>query len=468
MARDPMVWVLVRNYRLLKTNSLVQSPNVALEAQGPRVIIREINGEYMEEPRVVDDIKSLGDDINRKAYHHAAHGVYISQETHAGNFPIWVCLERSVNCQEYHLSVLNLYSFEFSVFPISKICWIPSHETADGELYTIISGPGKHGYKETHLPAIVQKLGLPEQAKYAVPLSSLPGLTKLEPRRQQKLFNQQYMNFKQGYRACSRLTRLNLRGLGYQRQSHIGIDSEFPGFCRDDYLYSDEESTSSLPQNPSVDESIPEGLCRCPCRYSDLGPTYLNLNPLHRHVTDSECDLGSDHQPHCIFGVHRLDHCVINGPGLGREHDHCVLSGSHSMIVDPVMVNTEHRATGANTTVNRIAAAELEIEPDGDVETKSLPGELEDLAGQRCFRDSEKLLQDRDMQMWSIHHDTPLSSLESRQSSPAIEFFPDMPEDQERLGNLPDPAPDFTAIQGPIVTDYDALMTTPEPPEIRR
>ncbi|KAI3335454.1 hypothetical protein F4824DRAFT_157265 [Ustulina deusta] len=455
MALDPLFWVLVRNYRLLETNSLVQSPNVDLEAQGPRVIIREINGEYMEEPRVVNDIKLLGDDIDRKDYRHAAHGVYVSEEPHADNFPVWVCLKRNLHCQEYHLWVLNLYSFKFLVVPISKICWVPSHEAANGELYTIISSPGKRGYKETRLPTIVQKIGIPEQAKYAVPLSSLPGLTKLEPRRQQEVFHQQYMTMKQGYRTRSRLTHLNLRGLA-QRQSHTAIDInlEFPEFCRNEYLYSDEERASHLLQKSSDEtrKQVPEGFCRYPCCFSDLGPTSLNLNPLDIHVTDPQCDIGSIHRPRCIFATHRPERCVVGG--------------NHLMIVDPVSVIAEHQAANANITVNHIAAAETGTELNDDTGFKSLPDELEHLVGQRCFSDSDRVLEDRDRQTWSTP-DAPVSP-ESRQISPIVEFLPGLLEDLERTDNLPDPVLDITAIQGMVVLDYHAFLTTPEPPEMCR
>ncbi|KAI1275432.1 hypothetical protein F5Y07DRAFT_176481 [Xylaria sp. FL0933] len=467
MARDPLFWVLVRNYRLLATNSLVQSPHVDLKAHGPPVIVREISGEYMEEPHAVDDITLLGDDINRKHYRHAAHGVCISRRSHVGNFPVWVCLKRNLHCQEYHLCVLNLYSFKFLVVPISSICWVPSHEATNGELYTIIGSPGRHGYKETRLPSIKQKLGYPEQAIYAVPPSSLPGLTKLEPRRQQELFSRQYMNIKQGYRTCSKPTQPSLHERKQRRRPYSASSPELPDFCRDGYLASDEESTSHLVQAPIYEDwdQVPEGSCRCPCPHSDLGPTCSNPYPLHRHVTDSQCDLGSSHQTHCIFGDHRPEHCVISDPRYC--HEHCVVSGIRLSIDGPTIVNVEHYAAGSKTDMNNIATSETETESGSEAGFKSLPDELERLTGQSCFRDSDKVLKDRDQQTWGTPA-MPTSSLESRQTSPIEDFLLTTPEDLEGLDNLPDPALNIVTIQGTLVLDYDALITTPEPPEIPR
>ncbi|KAI0803567.1 hypothetical protein GGR55DRAFT_691608 [Xylaria sp. FL0064] len=433
MARDPLFWVLVRNDRLLATNSLVQSPNVDLKAHGPPVIVREISGEYMEEPHVVDDITLLGDDINKKHYRHAAHGVCISQRSHVGNFPVWVCLKRNLHCQEYHLCVLNLYSFKFLVVPISSICWVPSHEATNGELYTIIGSPGRHGYKETRLPTIKSKLGYPEQAIYAVPPSSLPELTKLEPRRQQELFSRQYMNIKQGYRICSKLTQPNLHERKQRRRPYSASSPELPDFCHDGYLAIDEESTSHLVQAP-----IYEARGQVP------GAKFLS---------------------HCIFGDHRPEHCVISDPRYC--HEHCVVGGIHLTIDGPAMVTVEHHAASSNTDMNHIATSGTETESGSEAGFKSLPDELERLTGQSCFRDSDKVLKDRDQQAWGTPV-TPTSSLESRHTSPIEDFLLTTPEDLEGLDSLPDPALNIVMIQGTVVLDYDALITTPEPPEMPR
>ena len=259
MARDPLFWVLVRNYRLLETKSLVQSPNVDLNVDSPPIIIREINGEYMEEPRAIDNIGSLEDDANVKHYRHAAHGVVVSHE-YADDFPVWVCLERNIHCPECHLSVINLFNFNFLVVPISTICWVPSHEAANGDLYTIIGGPGKHGYREVRLPVIVQKLGLPEQATYAVPLSNL-SLTKLESSRQHTLFDQQYMNIKRTY-AARPFRNLNPRDMRLQSYQPITTSRglNLLEFYRHGHRLNDEESTRRIVQN-SINErqkQVPE------------------------------------------------------------------------------------------------------------------------------------------------------------------------------------------------------------------
>ncbi|GAW21329.1 hypothetical protein ANO14919_108480 [Xylariales sp. No.14919] len=263
MERKRLFWVPVRDYRLLHTKSLVQSPHINLEAKVPRVIIRAIDGEYVGEPRVIDDAAALADDINGKIYSHAAHGVCVSLESHADGFPVWVCLKRNEHCQENHVWVLNLFNSEFLVVPIANICWVPSHEAADGGLYTIIGDPGKHGYQGSYLPAVTQELDLPRRAKLCLLPTDLPGFKRLEARRQQELFDRQYLNMKKDSEKCPKPDRLSLQCLRQpeqQQQPHAAVHgiSKLPAFCEDPY--SDEERASPLPLNQigGIQGPVPE------------------------------------------------------------------------------------------------------------------------------------------------------------------------------------------------------------------
>ncbi|KAI1748750.1 hypothetical protein F4782DRAFT_341623 [Xylaria castorea] len=466
----PQFWVLVRNYRLLEKDLLVpvQSPNVDLRPKAPQIIIRAIDGDYMGEPRTLDAVTLLRDDIDGTVYRHAAHGVYISSEPHKDHFPLWVCLQRNERYQESHIWVLNLSNFKFLTVPVSKVCWVPTHEAANGDLYTVISSPGRHGYaKEMRLPTVAQQIGLPEQARFKLPSSSLAGFTRLEPERQEALFKKQYMSVQERCRARSGIAT---RQLPWSRREHqrgqfyaaSSKDLENPGFLRDDFS-SDEESTSSLLQEriERTQEQIPEGSCRCFCPFSDLGPTCLNPRPLHRHVTDDDCNFGSSHRLHCIFAAHRPDHCVISG---SREiHEHCVIYGTPSSLVDSVPTPIEHRGADVNATADNTSIATIEIDSDDEeLDIGSLSDELEFLSGESYSRDGEMVESSPDMELWSaLSPPYP----ESRPISPVVEFLPDAQDDPEMSDD--DFIFDISAARGMMWNHPDILMT-PEPPEMCR
>ncbi|GAP90202.2 hypothetical protein SAMD00023353_4200440 [Rosellinia necatrix] len=255
MAIHPLFFVLVRNYRVLETNSLVQSPNLDLTARGPQqIIIRTIDGEHMGEPRALNDAGLLGDDTDRKAYRHAAHGVCTSIESHPNNFPVWVCLQRQP-CPPNHLWVLNLSNFEFLVVPITEVCWVPSHEAPNGDLYTTIGSPGKHGYeKETRLPMIVQKVGFPEQTRFDIPLSSLSGFERLQPGRQQTLFGYQSMKIQQARLARSRVTPYHAQ-TNRQLYRALPEDLPLPNFYQHDSSSDESEDINPEPREEQVPEA---------------------------------------------------------------------------------------------------------------------------------------------------------------------------------------------------------------------
>ncbi|TGJ78537.1 hypothetical protein E0Z10_g10226 [Xylaria hypoxylon] len=297
------------------------------------------------------------------------------------------------------------------VVSIANICWVPSHEATNGDLYTIIGDPGRHGYQISRLPAIVQNLGIPRQAKFGFLPTSLSGFKKLEPRRQQELFDHQYLNMKRGSKRCPRLGHLNLYGPGQRQRSHTVTDegSELPDFCQDSFPSSEKERTCPLLQDRfrSIQEPVPE------------------------------------------------DH----------NHRHCVTGGNHLTIVDFTSANFEHQAASTNTGVNyTVAADETEIELGDHADNESLYSELGLLAGQPWF------LEDQAKQTWS-NLDIPMPYPESRQNSPVIGFFPDTHDDQDST-DLLGPVLDSTADQEtgwiqPVI-DSHFLITTPEPREMRR
>ncbi|KAI0401571.1 hypothetical protein F4802DRAFT_421755 [Xylaria palmicola] len=483
MAIHPVFGVLVRNYRVSETDLLVQSPNVDLKADVPRVIIRNISQDYMGEPYTFEDISLLKDDIGSKTYRDAAHGVYISPESQTENFPLWVCLERSERRRENHIWALNLSNFEFLPVPMAKVCWVPSHETTDGDLYTVISSPGKHGYeKEMRLPTIVQKIGLPEQAKFDLPPSSLSGFTRLDRRRQEELFVKQYMKMQWKCETRSMITADGLlchkpsqkqsrqRPLRRPRGRHYTAIDEglrFPGFCEEDFSSSDEECMSPLLQERmrSVREHVPKGFCRCLCVFSDLGPTFLDPRPLHKHVAHEECSLGSNHPLHCIFAAHRPDHCVINSSG--KHHKHCIIFGQRSSVVDPLLTPVEHRATDLRPNEDDTIGPDTGIESvDNTAETATIAGELECLSNKHWLRDHEQMLEPQDAHTWATF-EMPVLYYDSRPISPALELLPGMQEDAGSIDSFPDDIVPQEIIWNQRPVDYRYFMT-PEPPEMLR
>ncbi|KAF2962719.1 hypothetical protein GQX73_g10856 [Xylaria multiplex] len=486
MARNPPFWVLVRNYRWSNTKLLVQSPHVDLKAQVSRIIIRAIDGEHMGEPRVVDDVTLLRDDIDGRIYHHAAHGVCISLESYADSFPVWVCLERNERHQENHVWVLNLYNYKFVVVPIAKICWVPSHQATNGQLLTIIGDPGRHGYQGTYLPAISQNLGLPKQAKLRFLPTDLLGYEKLEPRRQQELFDHQYLNMNRGPGNYPRLGHPNLYGLRRLQQPSAIINegSELPDFCQDDFSECNEGIISPPLQNQAryIQQPVPEagaiglpqvfveesvthmlqGFCRCHCPFPDLGPTCLDPYPLHKHITDCQCSLGSKHPDHCIFAAHRPEHCVISSSIRAQGHKHCVTGGNYWTISEPPSTGVEHRAADGNTSPNHTVAVEAEMEPDDHGDDDSVYDGLGPLPSQPFSLD------DQAIQSWS-HLDASVPYSETRQNSPDVQFFPDT-QDDRGIFDILDPICGNTAHHGsewaqPII-DPHGLIDTPEPQEM--
>ncbi|KAI0468855.1 hypothetical protein F4859DRAFT_185211 [Xylaria cf. heliscus] len=475
----PQFWVLVRNYRLLENNLLVQSPNVDLkvrtpqELRAPQIIIRAINGDYMGEPRTLEAVTLLEGDINGAVYRHAAHGVYVSLESNGGHFPLWVCLQRDERCQEGHIWALNLFNFEYQTVPISKICWVPTHEAANGCLYTVISSPGKHGYtKEMYIPTVAQEIGLPEQAKFQLLSSSLAGFTRLEPERQEALFKKQYMSIQERHKTRSRISPQQPPWFkrGDQRQPFYtpnDEDSTVLRFLNDD-LSSDEESTSSLLEERvrNLQEQTTEGFCRCSCCFSDLGPTYVNPYPLHQHITDDNCNLGSSHRLHCIFAAHRLDHCVIPVINYsGEQHKHCATYGTPSGFVNSVPTPVEDHVVDFNATVDNTAIVAVETGSDDEgFIIGYLSDELELFPDGPSSSESERMPDLQDMELWSA---STVLYPESRPISPMVEFLPDVQGDLGSFDELSDPAFDITTAPSTIWNDPSIFMT-PEPPEICR
>ncbi|KAI0509235.1 hypothetical protein F5B22DRAFT_367596 [Xylaria bambusicola] len=135
------------------------------------------------------------------------------------------------------------------------------------------------------------------------------------------------------------------------------------------------------------------------------------------------------------------------------------------MAIDPMLANIDQPAVGVSVNISEqethMAVIETQRETNDDAEFISLPCELERIAGQACFRDSDKVHEDMERQTWSTHTLSVFSSLESRPVTPGVEICPDISVELERSDNLPEII-DIIAIR----RNFRAIVTTPEPPEM--
>ncbi|KAI1411385.1 hypothetical protein F5Y13DRAFT_57623 [Hypoxylon sp. FL1857] len=159
--------VRVRDYHWSHHNIVVQSPILDLNASAAIPIIRPLEGTNKHEPRIIDDIADLKDDISNGEYRAEAHGVFVATDPRNPNrFPVWVPVQ-DYGCKAGKVHVVNLTSFEASHVSTAQICWIPGHEGPDGSLYTVIGAP-RETIRATKVLVIVQKLGRPREARVTI------------------------------------------------------------------------------------------------------------------------------------------------------------------------------------------------------------------------------------------------------------------------------------------------------------
>ncbi|OTA56821.1 hypothetical protein K449DRAFT_154266 [Hypoxylon sp. EC38] len=160
-------YVQVRDYHWSHQNTVVQSPILNLNAPPLAPIVRPLEGIHRHEPRIIDNITDLRDDIHSDEYQAEAHGVFVLTDPRNPNrFPVWVPVQ-SYKCRAGEVYIVNLTSFEASSIDIAKICWIPGLEGPDGSLYTVIGCP-RETLRATKVMVLVQKLGHPREAKLVV------------------------------------------------------------------------------------------------------------------------------------------------------------------------------------------------------------------------------------------------------------------------------------------------------------
>ncbi|KAI0111003.1 hypothetical protein F4776DRAFT_355987 [Hypoxylon sp. NC0597] len=181
-------YVRVRDYHWSHQNTVVQSPILDLNAPPPAPIVRPLEGIHRHEPRIIDNITDLRDDIQSDEYRAEAHGVFVLTDPRNPNrFPVWVPVQ-SYKCKAGEVYIVNLTSCEASSIAIAKICWVPGLEGPDGSLYTVIGCP-RETLRATKVMVLVQKLGLPREAKLVViDPTQLAEYGKIEDSRKKALF----------------------------------------------------------------------------------------------------------------------------------------------------------------------------------------------------------------------------------------------------------------------------------------
>ncbi|KAI2472329.1 hypothetical protein F4781DRAFT_11494 [Annulohypoxylon bovei var. microspora] len=156
-------FIYVRNYHWSHQNTLVRSPALDLTSPIPTLIVQPLEGVNKQEPRVLSSTADLRDDIHDDAYQAEAHGVLVSTNPLADEFPIWVPVH-SYRCRENEVYVVSLTTFKASNVPITHICWVPGFKAPDDRLYTVIGAPRKIS-RETRVLVLAQELGFPQAAK---------------------------------------------------------------------------------------------------------------------------------------------------------------------------------------------------------------------------------------------------------------------------------------------------------------
>ncbi|KAI1645835.1 uncharacterized protein F4817DRAFT_163834 [Daldinia loculata] len=328
--------IRVRNYHWAHQNIVVQSPILNLDTYAPALIVRPLEGVNINEPRIINNVSDLNDDILEDEYQAEAHGVFISTDhQRTDHFPVWVTVHGH-ECGENKVHVANLTAFEASSVSITDVCWIPRLEAPDGSLYTAIGAPRKT-FRTIQVLAIIQQLGKPREARLVlVDPGKLDSYKKIGDDQKRNIFDIQhtairtnskpseplldaYRVFASPYRHdYGRLTLGEIieEDLEIPRSSNSDCGSQGLSDSSDD----DDDSLYTKPRYVSIVDAKTRPY-DCDCKYADLLPTCFNPRPSHRHRTDDECFLGSSHIKHCIFADHAPD-CVISS---SKEiHEHCI------------------------------------------------------------------------------------------------------------------------------------------------
>ncbi|KAH9895535.1 hypothetical protein F4778DRAFT_276247 [Xylariomycetidae sp. FL2044] len=403
--------VPVRKYHWSKRNVVVQSPILDLRTTAPTIIIRPLQGIHKDEPRTVEKPTELKDDIHDKPDETEAHGIYVSADSSTGHFPIWVPVQDTPTQShtQHETRAVNLKTFEDLIIPISRVAWTPELEAENGSVCTVIGAPRRMGNQES-VVVILQDLGAPTATNFSH--LSPAALSKYRPLGvvdKQAIFDWRLVSIRQNRTGKSPMMAgllqlaIGSRQYGHRRPLREILDGDtdwLPDTPARDH-YSDSWKENPLSQSPRIidenwrrDESfnvqaaeVSGRLYACRCTFSNLGPTYLDISPRHRHVSDSECPLGSAHSSHCIFALHSPDFCVLCGSR--EDHDHCPLADASPTARAPCCSTTKespdiHMQSVSQDALSLTEDAQRDAEDSRESHVGGIDDELlglEDIAG---------------------------------------------------------------------------------------
>ncbi|KAI0019078.1 hypothetical protein F4780DRAFT_466403 [Xylariomycetidae sp. FL0641] len=326
--------VRVRDYHWSKHKLLVQSPVLSLADKTRKVIVRPLEGKLKKEATIVA-ATDLKDDVDGPVYETEAHGLLVTGASEAHSSPVWVPVQcGKAPVKENQTRIINLTTLEDSIVPIAQVCWLANSRAPDGALCTIIGAQRtlrlQRQQSESSVMVLLQQVGSPQKAGFALLATSiLSAHTKLDEAQQRCLFDVQYQALqKQPGPLPPFGTRQSYTNSKSHRPQQTAIVRGVLGPYRSpfvnrndsiDFVHSESESS----EDGDVEDELPAAPTKytCECKYADLGPTYRNLRPAHRHVTDEQCSRGAKHRNHCVFAEHRPQHCVISGSS--EQHEHC-------------------------------------------------------------------------------------------------------------------------------------------------
>ena len=164
----PSYKVRVKDYHWTDKKVRVQSPVLNLEKTESPPVFRPKEGNNRDEPRVASTAEKLSDDVGESEYFAEAHGVFVPGETGAQHIPLWVTYQQVCSEAKGIIPFVDLRSSTCSRGPIARICWVPTHKSRDGKLYTILGGTRvfrRERKKTSRTDACVQYEDAPEGAR---------------------------------------------------------------------------------------------------------------------------------------------------------------------------------------------------------------------------------------------------------------------------------------------------------------
>ncbi|KAF3002333.1 hypothetical protein E8E14_006211 [Neopestalotiopsis sp. 37M] len=342
----------------------IQIPYSSIENTKPPIIARYLEKKNVaHEVILIRDLSFVIDDLGQAPCQAEAHGVMIAPNEQPCR-PIWVFEDGGdINLEPpYYVDVFDLNDYSRLKVKASTICWVPHLQDANGNLVTLLKGFPKHTRQKTlGARVLMQEPGKPEATKLAwKPVTELRGnCRELDSNTKRILFEEQLIALQAWLpppespavdaiapvEEARTVLQDNMDLLRFPSMKCLPTPDASEDIPSDDDAHSDwtavdrgntplsDSSDEEMLDEPSDDEAlVPRSDPWYCCRYARLGPTWFNHGrPRHRHGSDEECAMGSDHDQHCIFADAHPEDCVIpeeggtkDGGNHTHSHTHCL------------------------------------------------------------------------------------------------------------------------------------------------